>query len=312
MRLALTTPAKHIAAFAIRAATWVPSSAKPDALDNLLARHPGSSRFTQFLRATLLLRSELALWQGALPLPLPNALRRRKDPAQQPRSETLGYIYNPWVYASGTVARYLDTYGPRGQLTCLLLGLNPGPWGMTQTGVPFADPHTARIHLGLTVQATAPGGTHPRVQVTGAASTRQEGSARAVSALMSQRYGSVAGYYTQGFVMNFCPLLLLDEGGENVTPADLRIRHPLLRQLRNLCDAYLACVVQLYQPNWVITLGGYTEERLTHVLRRTGLRGAIETGGLLHPSDLARHLWSGTHPSWEAYADASLTLMGAP
>ncbi|WP_148273283.1 hypothetical protein [Stigmatella aurantiaca] len=105
---------------------------------------------------------------------------------------------------------------------------------------------------------------------------------------------------------------MLDDGGKNVTPADLLISQPALRPLRDLCDAYLACVVWLYRPELVITLGNYTEKRMADVLKLTGLSGSVKTIRLLHPSDQARSHWSGTYPSWEAYADAHLTRVGAP
>jgi single-strand selective monofunctional uracil DNA glycosylase len=312
MTLALLPNAPHIAHFATQAASVMPPSANLDPLEALLARQPGTSRFTEFLRVTLLLRSKLATWQRELAPPLPGALRNRKDGKKQPRSTVLGYVYNPWVYASDPFARFLETYGPREPLDCLLLGMNPGPWGMTQTGVPLADPITATTHLDLTGQVTAPDGTHPRVPVTGFDSQETEGSATAVSTWMCQRWGFVVSYYLFGFVMNFCPLLMLDDGGTNITPADLRVTHPGMGALRDLCDAYLACVVWLYQPSWIITLGGYTQKRVAHVLRLTGLCETLQPIGLLHPSKLASSHWSGMFPSWAAYAEAQLIEAGFP
>lgn len=311
MTLASLAKAKRIAHFAAQAASLKLPLANLDPLEALRASQPGTSAFTEFLQATLLLRSELAKLQQGLSLPLPGVLRNRRDRQGRLLNNVLGYVYHPWVYASDPFARFLDTYGPRQPLDGLLLGLNPGPRGMTQTGVPFADPTTAITHLGLTGQVNAPGGTHPGVPVTGFDSKKQEGSAAAVSALMCQRWGSVADYYQSRYVMNFCPLLMLDDDGKNITPADLRVTHPAMRPLRDLCDAYLACVVWLYQPKWVITLGNYTEKRMKHVLKRTGLSG-IQTNGLLHPSRLARDHWSDVFPSWEAYADAYLPPVGAP
>lgn len=305
LALARRARVPHVAHFATRAASLVPPSESLDPLEALLASHPGASLFSQLLRATTLLCSELDAWQRGLALPLSGALRSLRDRKGSPRSEVLGYVYNPGNYARESFARYLEAYGPRQRLDRLLVGLNAGPSGMTQTGMPLIDPFTANT-LGLTGQVTTPSGTHPRVPVVGFDSEKQEGSATAVSALMCNRWGSVANYYGRGFVMNFCPLLLLDTDGQNVTPADLRISHPAMRHLRDLCDAYLACVIWLYRPMWAITLGRYTEKRLARVLRLTQLRGTIETPALPHPSDLARHSWSSEYPSWEAYANAWL------
>lgn len=46
-------------------------------------------------------------------------------------------VYNPVVYAADLHCAYLEKYlhGPK---NCLFIGMNPGPWGMVQTGV---NPH---------------------------------------------------------------------------------------------------------------------------------------------------------------------------
>ena len=46
------------------------------------------------------------------------------------------HVYNPLVYAEASFERYLERFAKR-RPEALLLGMNPGPFGMAQTGVPF-------------------------------------------------------------------------------------------------------------------------------------------------------------------------------
>ena len=48
------------------------------------------------------------------------------------------HVYNPLEYAWAPHVDYLQKYGQK-QHRVLLLGMNPGPFGMTQTGVPFGE-----------------------------------------------------------------------------------------------------------------------------------------------------------------------------
>ena len=63
-------------------------------------------------------------------------------------SEKVAYVYNPLDYASGPHETYLRLFG-RGTRRCLFLGMNPGPWGMAQTGVPFGEIDHVRRWTGI-------------------------------------------------------------------------------------------------------------------------------------------------------------------
>lgn len=49
-------------------------------------------------------------------------------------TEPVRYVYNPLEYAWDTHRCYVETYCQPGQ-SVLFLGMNPGPFGMAQTGV---------------------------------------------------------------------------------------------------------------------------------------------------------------------------------
>ncbi|MCL1859942.1 MAG: single-stranded DNA-binding protein, partial [Proteobacteria bacterium] len=48
------------------------------------------------------------------------------------------HVYNPLDYAWNVHERYLRRYGD-GRKRVVFLGMNPGPFGMAQTGVPFGE-----------------------------------------------------------------------------------------------------------------------------------------------------------------------------
>jgi hypothetical protein len=50
----------------------------------------------------------------------------------------VSHVYHPLIYAAEPHRRYLRLYGDRPK-EVVLVGMNPGPWGMAQTGVPFGE-----------------------------------------------------------------------------------------------------------------------------------------------------------------------------
>jgi hypothetical protein len=49
-------------------------------------------------------------------------------------SSPVTYVYNPTVYANVTFKKFMLKYG-NGPKKILFIGMNPGPYGMSQTGV---------------------------------------------------------------------------------------------------------------------------------------------------------------------------------
>jgi single-strand selective monofunctional uracil DNA glycosylase len=144
----------------------------------------------------------------------------------------VAYVYNPLRYAREAHEQYLARYG---SLACaaarkasptrlasggpiLFLGMNPGPWGMAQTGVPFGDADSVRQWLGIETAVGKPLREHPRRPVLGFAVTRGEVSGRRLWSLMRERFGTAEGFFHGHFVANYCPLMFLTSEGRNITP----------------------------------------------------------------------------------------------
>ena len=177
--------------------------------------------------------------------------------------DPIDYVYNPLQYAWNAYRRYLEHFaGGRGKRV-LLLGMNPGPWGMAQTGVPFGEIEAVRDWMGIQEAVGRPAAEHPRRPITGFATTRSEVSGKRLWGLMRERFGTAEGFFRQHFVGNYCPLLFLDSGGKNITPDKLRSRDR--QALFHCCDEHLLATIRTLDPQWLIGIGRFTEQRFRAV-----------------------------------------------
>ncbi len=203
--------------------------------------------------------------------------------------------YNPLRYARAAHEAYLRRYGA-GRRRVLFLGMNPGPWGMAQTGVPFGEIRAVRDWLGIHAGVGRPEREHPRRPVLGFACSRSEVSGRRLWGLMQERFGTPEGFFAGHFVANYCPLLFLDAAGANLTPDRLRAaeRDALLAP----CDVHLAELLELFQPEWAIGVGRFAEACLERVRERLSVGASrLRIGGIPHPSPAspaANRDWAGS------------------
>ena len=171
----------------------------------------------------------------------------------------VAHATNPLNYAWPHHEQYLLKWGNRGGHT-LLLGMNPGPWGMAQTGVPFGATGVAQSFLQIEArELKTPPNAHPKRPIEGMALERQEISGTRLWNLMKTHFGSVEATFDNIFVVNHCPLLLLGETGKNITPNNLpaSVMSPLLEA----CDEHLLDVIDIMGVTRVIGIGKYAEQR---------------------------------------------------
>ncbi len=198
------------------------------------------------------------------------------------------YVYNPLKYARAPHEAYLERWG-QGPKQVLLLGMNPGPFGMAQTGVPFGDVRMVRDFLGICAPVNRPAAEHPKRPVLGFDCTRSEVSGSRLWGFARDRFGSPERFFQRFFVVNYCPLCFMDDGGRNVTPDKLLAseREPLLAA----CDEALRKIVALLEPSWVVGVGGFAEKQAARALAGQSVR----IGTVLHPSPaspLANRGWA--------------------
>ncbi len=168
------------------------------------------------------------------------------------------FVYNPLRYAWAPHAAYIRKFG-RNRKRILFLGMNPGPWGMAQTGVPFGEITAVRTWLGIEGTVSVPALQHPRKPIHGFSCTRSEVSGRRLWGLMQERFGSAEAFFTDHYVANYCPLIFLEEGGKNLTPDKL----PAAERagLFEICDIHLRELADFFQPEYIIGVGKFAAGR---------------------------------------------------
>lgn len=137
------------------------------------------------------------------------------------------YVYNPIEYAFDVHAKYVRKFCQTSK-KILFLGMNPGPWGMAQTGVPFGEVNAVRDWLKLSGLVGKPCREQPDRKVTGFACTRSEISGRRLWALFKELSGSAEIFFQHTFVHNYSPIAMMDGKGRNITPAELKAIYSLI------------------------------------------------------------------------------------
>lgn len=188
----------------------------------------------------------------------------------------VSHVYNPLDYAWSIHRSYLQRYGA-GSKRVMFLGMNPGPFGMAQTGVPFGEIAAVRDWLGLAGEVGQPAESNPKRPVEGFACTRAEVSGQRLWGLFRARFETPERFFTEHFVANYCPLAFFDQG-RNLTPDKLPAHES--RPLLAACDEHLRRMVAALQPEWVIGVGAWAEKRAAEALAGQPVR----LGRILHPS----------------------------
>ncbi len=187
------------------------------------------------------------------------------------------HVYNPLRYARRAYDEYIKRYAHRPK-EVVLVGMNPGPWGMAQTGVPFGEVTAVRQWLGIETPIGKPDVEHPKKPVSGFACTKSEVSGRRLWGWAQGQFGGPEKFFDRFFVANYCPLLFLESGGRNRTPD--RLRADEKKALFPACDRALLHSVKLLQPRFVLGIGNFARDRAAAAL--AGLDLVI--GGITHPS----------------------------
>ncbi|HSC89372.1 MAG TPA: uracil-DNA glycosylase family protein [Polyangiaceae bacterium] len=212
-------------------------------------------------------------------------------------SSVAAFTYNPLVYARAPHELYLERFG-RGKKEALWLGMNPGPFGMAQTGVPFGDVGMVRDFLGISGPVGRPPSEHPKRPVEGFACKKSEVSGTRLWGYMKDRYGSAEAMAERFFVVNYCPLVFMTESGSNLTPD--KVPKPLAARIEAACDTALRAIVAELKPSWVIGVGAFAQKQAQRALAGQDIR----IGTVLHPSPASPHANRGWAPAAQKQLDA--------
>lgn len=208
------------------------------------------------------------------------------------------HVYNPLEYAFDAHREYLSRFClPTAEY--LLLGMNPGPYGMVQTGVPFGEVTLVREWLRIDGGVKKPKQEHPKRPIEGFACSRSEVSGKRLWGWARDRFGSPQEFFTRIFVWNYCPLAFMEESGRNRTPDKLSAdeRQPLYEA----CDQALASLVGCLAPKMVLGVGKFGETQARRMLGEGVLIGSI-----LHPSPAS----PAANRGWAEQVDGQFAELG--
>jgi len=209
------------------------------------------------------------------------------------------HVYNPLVYARNGYDQYAGRFGT-GSKEVLFVGMNPGPWGMTQTGVPFGEIEAVTQWMGIDARISIPETTHPKRPVEGLHCRRREISGKRLWGWARQRFGPPDVFFSRFFVANYCPLMFVESGGRNRTPDKLPAaeRKPLFEA----CNRALRGLAKSLKPSFVVGIGNFSANRI-----RLALNGEpVSTGRITHPSPANPKANKG----WEVLIEAELEELG--
>jgi len=209
------------------------------------------------------------------------------------------HIYNPLDYAWTAHELYLRRYGNRPKRV-IFVGMNPGPFGMAQTGVPFGQITAVRDWLGIQARINRPPKENPKRPVLGFDCHRSEISGERLWGLFQQRFGTAGEFFREHIVMNYCPLAFVEESGRNRTPDKLKPRER--ERLFSACDEHLREVVRILEPDWLIGVGDFARKRATSIFAKSPPR----IGQILHPSPAC----PASNDDWSGKVTAQLRQLG--
>jgi len=190
-------------------------------------------------------------------------------------------VYDPLQYAWERHCEYLERFGS-GKKRVLFLGMNPGPYGMAQTGVPFGEIPAVRDWMGIEGAVSKPEQEHPKRPIDGFACTRSEVSGRRLWGLFAEKFGSAEKFFEDHFVSNFCPLVWMGETGKNITPD--KISKTEMKPVEEACANHLKRVIELLNPEYLIGVGAFAQGKLKVAHEALSLDDSVFVGRVLHPS----------------------------
>lgn len=192
-------------------------------------------------------------------------------------SSPITHVYNPLRYAWRPHQQYLQRFASN-RKRVVFLGMNPGPWGMSQTGVPFGEIAAVKNWMNLQDTVDAPVPEHPKRPVLGFACDKSEVSGRRLWGLFADRFGAAESFFEEHLVLNYCPLVFMEESSRNFTPD--KLPQSDAAALFAACDAHLRSCIEILQPDWVVGIGGFAQKRAATSLAHL----EVQHAKVLHPS----------------------------
>ena len=187
------------------------------------------------------------------------------------------HVYNPLEYARESLRQYHAKFASTPK-DVVFLGMNPGPWGMAQTGIPFGELNAVRDWMKINAPVGTPAEMHPKRPVMGFSCSKREVSGRRLWGWAQKTFQTPNRFFKRFFVANYCPLLFIEKSGRNRTPDQIRAveRKPL----QEICDHALRRTIEYFKPRYVVGVGKFAENRARIAIDSR----KVKIGVITHPS----------------------------
>lgn len=136
--------------------------------------------------------------------------------------DPIAYCYNPIEYAIKSFEQYVNKYCNSTKLI-LFVGMNPGPFGMCQTGIPFGNVNHVRDWMKMNAPIAKPERECPDRPILGLSCTRNEISGQKFWGLFQKLCETPQNFFQNAFVYNYCPLAFMQRNGGNITPNKIKV-----------------------------------------------------------------------------------------
>jgi single-strand selective monofunctional uracil DNA glycosylase len=218
--------------------------------------------------------------------------------------EPITKVYRPVRYARRLHAKYIEKYGQKTPREVLLVGMNPGPWGMGQTGVPFGDVDFVHDWMGIDETVDPPDDQHPERPIEGLDCDRNEVSGSRLWGWAEERFGPAADFFDRFYVHNYCPLLFLEESGRNRPPSRMLVGER--ETFEPACNRALGEIVDFLEPDFVVGVGNFARDRIKSARKEWETDVDFQVGRILHPSPASPQANKG----WAEQAERQLAELG--
>lgn len=216
-------------------------------------------------------------------------------------SGPVSHTYLTVDYAREGYEGYLRKFGDS-KKRVLMLGMNPGPFGMAQTGVPFGEIAAVREWMGLNPKIGKPENEHPKRRITGMDCPKSEVSGKRLWGLFSERFPKAEDFFSDHLVINFCPLIWMKDTGANLTPD--KIKSSEMVEVDAACQRHLRQLIGILAPEYLIGVGAYAEKRMLAAKSEMGEDAKVRK--ILHPSPAS----PAANRGWAEAAERQLREMG--
>lgn len=218
-------------------------------------------------------------------------------------ADPVTHIYNPLDYAWAPHEQYLQRFGAAPK-DVLMLGMNPGPFGMAQVGIPFGEINLVRGWLQINAAVDSPAVEHPKRPVLGFDCQRSEVSGRRVWTWAAEKYGTPEAFFERFYIANYCPLVFMEESGKNRTPDKLPKAER--EALFAVCSEALQATVEFLQPKVIIGIGRFAYNQALAVVG-----DQVECVVAPHPSPANPAANKGWAPLMDAVVDQVVAGLAA-